>query len=157
MRLDEERTVEIGFAGPYGTVEALYVPDLDDAMLLVRQPDQFVCFGGRRRDRLFDQYVAAAGEGAPPDCEVGAGRDSDRNGLHILQQLVEGGIGTRLQLGRDMAGALGIDVVNAHQPRVWKFPQQPRVVEAEASDSDYAYLDSVHWLVRRRLPARWLL
>ena len=66
VRLDELHVRDERPDGRDGRVEALDVPDLQDAPLLPRERDETVRLGERRRDRLLDHDVGAAERAAPP-------------------------------------------------------------------------------------------
>ena len=95
--------------------------DLNHAVLLRAQANQFVCLRGARGNRLLDEYISIVLERVPANVQVAARGYRDDDGIHIDQQVLEFGVGACFELTGNLVSPLGIDVVNTEQPNVRHF------------------------------------
>jgi hypothetical protein len=85
-----------------------------------RQREQRFAFLDRGRERLFDEHVASGLEAAPGHLEMA--RHGNRDGDEVRPRIEKGaqvrGRGRRRIMGRGLLQAVGVEIAQAHQPKV---------------------------------------
>jgi hypothetical protein len=121
-------------------IEALDVPNLEDASGSPRGSYQPVCFFERRGHRLFDQHVQAGIEKAAADSRVLLRGHGKADGIDLRRgERVEVGEDVCAEFRGDLPRALGVRVRNARQFGPFKLAPQADVVPAELADTDYGH------------------
>ncbi len=85
----------IFFSADNGRIEALQMPDLQDAACARRPYPPAPCGSNVGRDRLFHQHVDAGFQQRAADFGMGGSRDRDHGSIDLAGQIVE----RRVRLG----------------------------------------------------------
>ena len=136
-RFDTERASSVGAERAVSGRESLQMSNLQHPLPAPGAVDQIVCFGQRRRDRLFHQHVLAVIECLRRERMVRRRGNRHDHRIRAAEQggVIEGG-GTRFL--RERAGTGRVMVVYAGQDHARALRQFERVVTAEVASPDHA-------------------
>ena len=143
VALDEARRVQIRLGGQDRCVEALEMPDLQDAPGMGGKRDQLARLGGRLGDRLLDQHVRAGGEEVACDREVRRRRRDDAHRIDRTEQARVRGERRDVQLRADGRARRGVRIDDRHELarfglRVFLRVKAPEIAHADDGGSDFA-------------------
>ena len=136
--------------GPDRRIEAFQVSDLADPIQTLRQANQFVGFGQRRGERLFNQHIDSSFHQRPGGLEVQHRGNSDGGCLHLAvggHQLFDGSESAAAEFAGDGVGAGHVRIHHAHQadrfPLLRQLVIDAGVVASEGAHADHSHVNKV--------------
>ena len=96
MNFEKEWARDNFFRGDDGGIEALEMPDLQDAAVTLGRGDQCVGFFERSGDRLFDEQIDSLFEQPAADARMLDRRDGEAHGIDVVRRSADD-IGKRLR------------------------------------------------------------
>ena len=142
-RFDEDRALHDLLQLLHRAVEPLDVPDVQHGAAPAGDREELARLLERRGDRLLDENADAGLEQVGGDLEVLLGRHGDAREIDLADQLVVVGQRLRVVVGRDLLGAIAIDIddpdqVDVPQLRVGEHVVLPHVAGAHDTSAQPA-------------------
>ena len=122
-----------------GRIEAFDVAHLQRNAIPGGNPDQFVRFGDRPADRLFDHRRNAGPQERGGDGKVIDGRRDDGDGIDVIDQAFVIVVGRGADGRGDFRRLLAVGIDDADEVHVRHAGQDSRMVPAEMPDTDHCH------------------
>ena len=142
MDLDETRIAQDRTSRDHGRIEPLGLADGENRARLRGRLNHVVRFGQTARHGLFDQHVHAGSEKRQRDLTMQVGRNRERHGVNVSQEVPEVREGTRPARSRHVVGTRGVGVDDGREPSARQRGQNPRVMAAEIPHADHSDPDA---------------